>query len=110
HGEAAGEGGSGPGQVRQEVGAVAARLFQRIGKDSKAILGKRPGREDKVIVGGKSEGQNGRCSPSGLQNNRTEGVAKDLTQQRTLRDEFGHPGVLPDLPVSRVLWHRLASN
>src|SRR5262249_23674667 len=84
-------------EMGQDVGVVAAGLFQCVSKDSKPGGFKRPGGQDGDVVGGLGKSDDGRRLPSGVQGDGAEGVAEDSSQQVGLYGKRSQDGW--DIPI-----------
>src|SRR4051812_7909589 len=70
-------------QVVQDVGVVAAFLFQSVSEDGKASRFKRPGRQDAVVIGGLSERDDSRRLPGRPDGSRAEGQQIEDIEDQT---------------------------
>jgi hypothetical protein len=58
----------------QDVGIIAAGVFEGVGEDGKAV-------EGAIVVDGLTQGGGVRCSPGGVDSDGMKGVAEDVAQQ-----------------------------
>ena len=65
----------------QDVGVIAASVFEGIGEDGQAV-------EGAVVVDGLSQGGDVRRSPGGVERDGAEGIAEDSTEQVGLDFRF----------------------
>src|SRR5262249_21263206 len=63
--------------VVQDVGIVAAGIFEGVGEDGQAV-------EGSVVVDRLGQGDDVRCSAGGVESDRAEGVAEDVSDKGTL--------------------------
>src|SRR5262245_8671262 len=80
--------GTGTAKVLEDVGVVAAGVFQRIGKDRKAVRFELSCRQRPLLVSGLGQRQHAGCSPKEIDRDGTERVANDVAQEFHLRQAF----------------------
>jgi hypothetical protein len=68
----------------QQLGLVAARVFESVGEYGEAVGLKGASRQDALVVGGAGKSDNGCRLPGGAGRDGTERVAEDVTQQLSL--------------------------
>ena len=73
-----------PAAVVQDVGVVAAGVFEGVGEDRQAV-------EGAVVVDGLGKGGDVRCSPGGMERDGAERVAEDVTNQIRLLEPLRVP-------------------
>ena len=83
----------GTAKVGEDVGVVAASVFESVGEDGEPLWVERAGGQEPLLVGGGREGRDGGRSPSRVEGDGAEGVADNVAEQGRLLLSLGRRGI-----------------